>query len=422
MRRRSRNPSFRGAGEYGADGTVGVGVHMGYQRPMPSSSFESSAGVPPHVAQPTRGSGWKRAESVMNAQANPLRGFEVRSGRLSRAVVGTISSGLVAVRVLSLVSGAGSPLTAPMPMGYPPGGDDWEPAVASDGAGNVYYLTTHFGGVPGCGPCADPTIVVQVSHDAGRTFDAPRPLTMSPAKQYDPQVKINAAGRVFVSYLLGKDTVVQRSTDLGVSWSAPVAVSADVKQGPTDKDGLAVHGDDVYVGFDVAQKFFVSASHDSGRTFSTTQINQNTLGWPLNGGATTTSDGTVYMVWELVHKSGQAQGPQDVAVTKSTDHGVTWTLSYVDRGLPPGPDCALCGWDFLGTGAAIATDQSGNAYVAYNAPLTDNGPPHMWYRSSTDGGVTWSARIEVSADATPSFHVFPGVAAGGRGDARVAWR
>src|SRR5256712_13709539 len=243
---------------------------------------------------------------------------------------------------------------------------------------------------------------------------------MSPAKQYDPQVKISAAGRVFVSYLLGKDTVVQRSTDLGVSWSAPVAVSADVKQGPTDKDGLAVHGDDVYVGFDVAQKFFVSASHDSGRTFSTTQINQNTLGWPLNGGATTTSDGTVYMVWELVHKSGQAQGPQDVAVTKSTDHGVTWTLSYVDTGLPPWPDCALCGWDFLGTGAAIATDQSGNVYVTYNAPLTNNGPPHAWYRSSTDGGVTWSARIEVSADATSSFHVFPGVAAGGVGACRGA--
>ena len=76
MRRRSRNPSFRGAGEYGADGTVGVGVNMGYQRPMLSSSFESSAGVPPPVAQPTRGSDWKRAESVMNAEANPLRGLK----------------------------------------------------------------------------------------------------------------------------------------------------------------------------------------------------------------------------------------------------------------------------------------------------------------------------------------------------------
>src|SRR5207245_7730985 len=99
MRRRSRNPSFRGAGEYGADGTVGVGVHMGYQRPMLSSSFESSAGIPPHVAQPTRGSGWKRAESVMNGQANPLQGFEVRSGRLSRDEDGTTAFGFGAVLI-----------------------------------------------------------------------------------------------------------------------------------------------------------------------------------------------------------------------------------------------------------------------------------------------------------------------------------
>src|SRR3989441_11719795 len=107
----------------------------------------------------------------MTPQPTPPRGFEVRSGRLSRAAVGTISLGFAAVLVLSIVSGAGSPLTTPMPMGYPPGGDDWEPAVASDGAGNVYYLTTHFGGVPGCGPRRDPTIVRQASHDSRRSFD-----------------------------------------------------------------------------------------------------------------------------------------------------------------------------------------------------------------------------------------------------------
>src|SRR5256712_9634374 len=56
-RRRSRNPSFRGAGEYGADGTVGVGVHMGYRRPMPPSSFESSGGIPRSAGRWSPG-GW----------------------------------------------------------------------------------------------------------------------------------------------------------------------------------------------------------------------------------------------------------------------------------------------------------------------------------------------------------------------------
>src|SRR6266516_3476924 len=312
-----------------------------------------------------------------------------------RRPVAVLSAFLVALVLVAIsmtnVGAARSPLSTPVVMAFP-AGDDWEPSVDSDGAGNVYYLATHFGGTPSCAACADPTINTQVSHDGGRTFDAPRALTVSASTQYDPQVKINAAGTVFVSYLLGKDTVVQRSDDLGASWSAPLAVNADVKQGPTDKDGLAVQGDNVYVGFDVAQKFFVSASHDGGRTFTTRQINQNTLGWPLNGGAAVAPDGTVYMVWELIHKSGQAQGPQDVLVTKSTDGGATWSLSYADRGLPPGPACPTsCGWDFLGTGAASA----GEVRVAWMDNHTR--AYNVWYRSSADGGSTWSAETQVSA-------------------------
>jgi len=312
--------------------------------------------------------------------------------------------------------------TTPSVMGYPPGGDDWEPAVASDGQGNVYYLTTHLSGVPGCPACSVDTMVIQVSHDGGRTFTAPAPLTISSAVQFDPQVKVNSAGVVFVSYLHGKDTVVQRSDDSGATWSSPVAINADVKNGITDKDGLAVQGDDVYVGYSIAQKLFVSSSHDGGRTFATVQINQNTIGWPLNGGATVAPDGTVYMVWELVHKSGQAQGPQDVAVTKSSDKGASWTISYVDTGLPPGPSCpTTCGWDYLGTGASISADRSGHLYVTYNAPITDNGPPFIWYKTSANGGMTWSSRTMLNVDGTGAFHVFPGIEAGDAGDVRVAW-
>ena len=330
---------------------------------------------------------------------------------------------IVSLATLSLTAQAagGGSFATPLVMGFP-SGDDWEPAVASDGLGHAYVLITHFGGVPGCGGCADPSILVQVSADGGATFAAPMPLVVSADSQYDPQVKINESGAVFVSYLLGKDTVVQRSVDHGATWSVPVVANVGVRQGPTDKDGLAVQGSDVYVGFDVAQRFFVASSHDGGETFTVAQINGNTLGWPLNGAAAIAPDGTVYMVWELIHQSGNALGLQDVIVTKSTDKGLTWTISFADQGLPPGPACPeSCGWDFLGTGSQIAVDRGGTVYVLYNAPATDGGPPLVWFRSSSDGGAHWTARMSVSTDATPSFHVFPTIDAGAAGDVRIAW-
>lgn len=341
-------------------------------------------------------------------------------GRRGRSLVVGLALAVAFLIVTSVTTFAGTSFAAPVRMGYSQG-DDWEPAVASDGQGNVYVLITHYGGVPDCSACANPTMMVQVSHDGGVKYSVPAPLAVSGQPQFDPQVKINGQGYVFVSYLRGKDTVVQRSTDLGATWTNPTAVNVGMRQGPTDKDGLAVDGANVYVGFDVAQRFFVAVSHDYGNTFTVAAMNGWTLGWPLNGGATVGPDGSVYLVWELIHKSGQAQGPQDILVTASRDHGASWSLVYVDQGLSPGPSCDLCGWDFMGTGSAIAVDAAGTVYVAYNAPRTDHGPPAIWMRSSGDGLKTWSARSLVSTAAPGAWHAFPGIAAGAAGDVRVEW-
>src|SRR5437899_11667095 len=65
-RSRSRNPSFRGAGEYGEDGTVGVGAHMGIGRscgvfhlnPPPESRYGESRTVAAET--PGEGIRWAR--------------------------------------------------------------------------------------------------------------------------------------------------------------------------------------------------------------------------------------------------------------------------------------------------------------------------------------------------------------------------
>ncbi len=361
----------------------------------------------------------------------PLRlshgtGNLMEESRVPRRTGVGLALGTAFLLVVSMVAAAGTSFTTPTRMGYP-AGDDWEPAVASDGQGNVYVLVTHFGGVPGCSGCANPSILLQVSHDGGSTFTAPVPMTVSSAVQFDPQVKVNALGYVFVSYLFGKVTVVQRSTDHGTTWTNPVVVNVGIRQGPTDKDGLAVDGRYVYVGFDVSvgsgNRFYVAVSADYGNTFTVSMMNNTYMGVVLNGGAAVGPDGSVYLAWEAIHQGGNALGPQDELVTASHDHGATWSLSFVDRNLPPGPDCsyASCGYDFLGTGSAIAVDGSGAVYVLYNAPLYYRGPPYIWMSRSTDGGQTWSPRQMVNADGTAAWHAFPAIAAGAAGDVRVAW-
>ncbi len=342
-------------------------------------------------------------------------------------VLGALAIGFLILAIsMSNVVAARTAFSTPFVIGYA-AGDDWEPEVAADGRGNVYVAWAHYGGVPGCDLCGNPASMIQVSHDGGRTFGAPQPLNPdASAYQVDLQVAVNAAGTAWVAYLNGKDTVVQRSDDFGGTWSAPVAVNADLKNSATDKVGLAVQGSDVYVSFGIAQKYYVSSSHDGGRTFMSVQLNQRTkdTGWTLTSGGVVDSKGNVYFSWVGVHQSGNALGPQEVFLTKSTDKGASWSFITLAENLPPGPSCLefSCGWDFWGPQIVVSVDSADNAYVAYNAGTVDQGPPFVWFQASFNGGATWTARSVVHADGLSSaLHVFPAIEGGTKNQVHVSW-
>jgi hypothetical protein len=308
-------------------------------------------------------------------------------------------------------------------LGYTTG-DQWEPAIAADRFGHIYVLYPQYLGVPGCDDCPSPTMILQVSGDRGAHWEAPRQIANPGSGQWDAQIVVDPVdGRtVYASWLQNSksDIAVAKSTDFGVTWSAVVA---DDTNAGTDKPILAVRGPHVYVAYNHAQKIWVSSSHDGGATFTSENINKTgKLGWALAGGGTVDPAGNVYFAWAGYAQNGGAKGPVTLFVSKSTDGGATWTTKILDVSGAP-PDCSAygCGWAYLGAQLTMTSDAAGTLYALWNAGSVDKGPERIYFAKSTDAGNMWSAKSDVSAAPAGAAHAFPAIVAGAAGDVRISW-
>lgn len=328
---------------------------------------------------------------------------------------------LVVLLAASAALAQGSGFTPQKRVGYTTG-DQWEPAITADGKGHVYILYPQYGAVPDCKDCTAPTIALLVSNDNGLTWQPSRALLPFATGQFDPQIVVDPLDRqiVYASWLQNnkRDIIVARSLDFGQAWSFSVAYSSPED---TDKPVLAVHGPEVYVGFNHEEEFFVAASHDAAQTFTSVNVNPNAgPGWSLAGGATVDPSGNVYFGWTAYARHNMPSRPVNVYVSRSSDRGRTWNTALLDVSSAP-PDCKVqgCETGFLGAQIAMASDSSGAIYALWNAGTVNGGPEGIYFSSSTNG-ASWSARAEVS----PAGNVescFPAIAAGGPGDVRVAW-
>jgi hypothetical protein len=301
-------------------------------------------------------------------------------------------------------------------------GDQWEPSVAADGFGHVYVLYPQYGRVPSCAGCPLPTMVLVMSFDNGASWQPPRQILTSSYGQFDPQIVVDPADRrtVFASWLQNnkRDAVVARSSDFGQTWSVAVAYRAVTD---VDKPVLAVRGGDVYLGINHDEEVFVAASHDGGATFTSRPVDSNpAMRWSLLGGGTVDPDGNVYFAWAgyLRGRKGEAR----LLVSKSEDGGQSWTTKELDSSAAPS-ECtaAKCGWAYLGAQITIASDSAGTLYALWNSGATNKGPERMYFSTSTTGGDLWSPRSDVSRAPDGVTHAFPAVAAGGSGDVRITW-
>jgi hypothetical protein len=110
-------------------------------------------------------------------------------------------------------------------------------------------------------------------------------------------------------------------------------------------------------------------------------------------------------------------------MSKSTDGGRTWKGSVVDSS---GIVCVPC----LTTPEAAVDPKTGAVYVVFEQ--SDSGPPgprddrNIWFLRSTDGGTSWSRRVQLNDDIDPNRRpnydqMFPSISLAPNGRIDIAW-
>jgi hypothetical protein len=302
-------------------------------------------------------------------------------------------------------------------------GDQWEPALSADGSGRVYVLYPHYGDVPNCKDCNAPIMLLVVSEDNGKTWQTPRVLLESGTGQFDAQIVVDPADRhtIYTAWLQNKkrEVVVGKSVDLGATWTFGIAARSEEE---LDKPALTVRGQRIFVGFNHEEEVWVASSQDDGRNFTASRVNADARpGWSLLGGATLDPAGNAYVSWSSYFKSTTVRGVVKLYVAKSADAGKTWQTTLLDNSAAgPGCDDEDCAEAYLGAQVSLASDADGTIYALWNSGTKSKGPQQIYFSSSTDGDV-WLDRTAVAPPSRSVNHAFPAIVAGAAGDVRIAW-
>jgi hypothetical protein len=220
----------------------------------------------------------------------------------------------------------------------------------------------------------------------------------------------------------GFSAVFQKSTDHGKTWTDPVHVYGNVAWTDKPEVTMSPGGRDVYVSWNGPQggDLYVGVSHDYGATWTQQKLTSSKRYYYAYD-ATVLPDRTVIFSESSLSYSGVGQsveGPIWHHAIISRDNGASWTNVIVDK-VPNGEPCVAAGCynDFYTGQTSVSTDASGHLVFAYEGPLVDQGPQRIYVRTSDDEGRTWGSRKALSVSGENATG--PRLASGGLGDVRV---
>ena len=294
--------------------------------------------------------------------------------------------------------------------------DTWEPHIAADpSSAYVYALYNRYGIT--CQKCPNPQMEIRISADGGQTWAPEKPICTCSgvAGQYDPVLATTASGAIYATWMNYNIIVFSKSTDHGATWSTPIKVSG---KSWADKPWLGVSstGTDVYIGYESRSVLQMTSSHNGGTSFSAPiAVNTDTSVYRYPNGFVVLGNGQTAVMSDSKYNGGSAKtsGPVDIEVWRTTNGGTSWTKVIVDGTLFTGVNFETS------STTTIAADSAGTLVAEYSGATGLGTVTRLFTKRSTDGGLTWGTRTEVgTATANGSF---PAIAAKGAGDFRLTY-
>jgi hypothetical protein len=212
-------------------------------------------------------------------------------------------------------------------------------------------------------------------------------------------------GAVYALYMNGFNVMFIKSTDHGASWSAPVKTYGSVSWNDKPILAVSDGGADVYVAFNgpTGGDPWLAQSHDAGATWTQRKlVDSNRYIFAFDGDVD--SSGTVYFAETSIlyggggNKGTTPTGPIEEHVYVLTGGGQTFTDRLVGS-VQPGLACVAAGCppDYYLGHAAITAYGPGQLALMYDGATAAGGLQTITSRRSTDGGATWSAASTMSA-------------------------
>ncbi len=282
----------------------------------------------------------------------------------------------------------------------------------------------------------------------------------------DGTLFLTSAGDDYGGQQIVNDLYVARSDDLGDSWTFAIAhhgrqevefIQQDgttktggehfslVRMGVDPKDPRYVYAGARYQHADRTPPYgtfgiipirnMISASSDGGRTFGPPVDPMAGVPREQMWGAYVPSisvgpDGTVYAFTRERTPPADPNNPAGpttppgapgaggrLLMSTSTDRGTTWSVKSIDDSPVTCGSRDRCQWIPEGT----VDPNNGNIYVVFAQADTATSDTNIWFKSSTDGGNTWSDRKRLNDDDTNLDQYFPGVSVAPNGRVDVAW-